>query len=68
MNTDVPSYALRLDVSLKVLSCGIGKSAIPRLLDLLSCFDSEEDVALGERYGFGAASGRGYDYLTGGSG
>lgn len=42
--------------------------SIPRLLDLLSCFDSEEDVALGERYGFGAASGRGYDYLTGGSG
>ncbi|XP_065280469.1 beta-1,3-glucosyltransferase [Dermacentor albipictus] len=42
--------------------------SIPRLLDLLSCFDWEDDVALGERYGFGAATGRGYDYLTGGSG
>ncbi|KAL1480275.1 hypothetical protein MTO96_051173, partial [Rhipicephalus appendiculatus] len=41
---------------------------IPRLLDLLSCFDPEDDVALGERYGFGAATERGYDYLTGGSG
>ncbi|KAL1414621.1 hypothetical protein MTO96_007294 [Rhipicephalus appendiculatus] len=42
--------------------------SIPRLLDLLSCFDPEDDVALGERYGFGAATERGYDYLTGGSG
>lgn len=42
--------------------------SIPRLLDLLSCFDPEEDVALGERYGFGATTERGYDYLTGGSG
>ncbi|KAK8763896.1 hypothetical protein V5799_033493 [Amblyomma americanum] len=42
--------------------------SIPRLLDLLSCFDSEDDVALGERYGYAAATERGYDYLTGGSG
>ncbi|XP_077534991.1 beta-1,3-glucosyltransferase-like isoform X2 [Haemaphysalis longicornis] len=42
--------------------------SIPRLLDLLSCFDPQDDVALGERYGFGVASEQGYDYLTGGSG
>ncbi|KAH7956919.1 hypothetical protein HPB52_013556 [Rhipicephalus sanguineus] len=50
-----------------ILSCALNHR-IPRLLDLLSCFDSEDDVALGERYGFGAATERGYDYLTGGSG
>lgn len=42
--------------------------SIPRLLDLLSCFDPDKDTALGERYGFGLASGQGYGYLTGGSG
>lgn len=42
--------------------------SIPRLLDLLSCLDPQDDLALGERYGFAVASEMGYDYLTGGSG
>lgn len=42
--------------------------SIPRLLDFLGCFNADDEIALGERYGFGSASGRGYDYLTGGSG
>ncbi|CAN7985194.1 unnamed protein product, partial [Ixodes hexagonus] len=42
--------------------------SMPRLLDLLGCFNAEDEIALGERYGFGTASGLGYDYLTGGSG
>ncbi|KAK7499096.1 hypothetical protein BaRGS_00009643 [Batillaria attramentaria] len=35
---------------------------------LLPCYNSDEPVAVGERYGYGVSSGRGYDYLTGGGG
>ncbi|VDM69385.1 unnamed protein product, partial [Strongylus vulgaris] len=44
--------------------------SIPRLLQLLSCYDSKDKMIIGERYGYGfSTSGRdGYDYPTGGSG
>ncbi|KAK6756831.1 hypothetical protein RB195_014950 [Necator americanus] len=44
--------------------------SIPRLLHLLACYSNNENVILGERYGYGFTyTGRnGYDYPTGGSG
>uniref|UniRef100_A0A915L9A3 Beta-1,3-glucosyltransferase n=1 Tax=Romanomermis culicivorax TaxID=13658 RepID=A0A915L9A3_ROMCU len=44
--------------------------SLERLEKLVKCFDLEEKIIIGERYGFGfSASGdRGYDYPTGGSG
>lgn len=39
-----------------------------RLVNLLSCYDSNSDIALGERYGYGLDSEYGYDYITGGGG
>ena len=39
-----------------------------RLVRLLSCYDHESDVALGEKYGYGLDSDYGYDYITGGGG
>ncbi|KAM9319851.1 beta-1,3-glucosyltransferase [Gastrophryne carolinensis] len=41
--------------------------SISRLQELLSCYDSNEAVFLGERYGYGL-SARGYNYITGGGG
>ncbi|XP_043929173.1 beta-1,3-glucosyltransferase isoform X2 [Protopterus annectens] len=41
--------------------------SIPRLQKLLSCYDAQEPVFLGERYGYGLGSG-GYSYITGGGG
>ena len=35
---------------------------------ILACYDSDEPVAIGERYGYGLNTGRGYPYLTGGGG
>lgn len=35
---------------------------------VLSCYKSDEPIFLGERYGYGSSSGRGYDYITGGGG
>ncbi|KHJ74998.1 hypothetical protein OESDEN_25386 [Oesophagostomum dentatum] len=42
----------------------------PRLLQLLSCYENNKEVIVGERYGYGFShSGHsGYDYPTGGSG
>ncbi|XP_064459319.1 beta-1,3-glucosyltransferase-like [Ornithodoros turicata] len=42
--------------------------SVPRLLNFLSCFSSDETMVVGERYGFGVLSGHGYNYPTGGSG
>ncbi|RVE63974.1 hypothetical protein OJAV_G00141590 [Oryzias javanicus] len=41
--------------------------SLPRLRQLLRCYDPEEAVSLGERYGFGLMQG-GYSYTTGGAG
>ncbi|XP_077340223.1 beta-1,3-glucosyltransferase [Lithobates pipiens] len=41
--------------------------SLPRLQKLLSCYDFNEAVFLGERYGYGL-SARGYNYITGGGG
>lgn len=35
---------------------------------MLSCYDFGGDVAIGERYGYGAYSFRGFNYITGGGG
>ncbi|XP_077996496.1 beta-1,3-glucosyltransferase-like [Glandiceps talaboti] len=43
--------------------------SVSRLQRLLSCYNPDEPVFLGERYGFGhTKSGWGYDYITGGGG
>ncbi|XP_069495846.1 beta-1,3-glucosyltransferase [Ambystoma mexicanum] len=41
--------------------------SISRLQRLLSCYDANEAVFLGERYGYGLGTG-GYSYVTGGGG
>ncbi|XP_009072367.1 PREDICTED: beta-1,3-glucosyltransferase-like, partial [Acanthisitta chloris] len=41
--------------------------SIFRLRKLLSCYDPDEPVFLGERYGYGLGTG-GYSYITGGGG
>lgn len=41
--------------------------SIFRLRKLLSCYDPNEPVFLGERYGYGLGTG-GYSYITGGGG
>ncbi|KAK6485874.1 beta-1,3-glucosyltransferase-like [Huso huso] len=41
--------------------------SVPRLQKLLSCYDANEPVFLGERYGYGLGIG-GYSYITGGGG
>ena len=33
-----------------------------------ACYDSSKPIAIGERYGYGLNTGRGYPYLTGGGG
>jgi len=41
--------------------------SVYRLLDYLQCFNSDEDIHLGQRYGYRIAYGsHGYDYITGG--
>lgn len=44
--------------------------SIRRLRQLLSCFNVNETIIIGERYGYGFHPNgqRGYDYPTGGSG
>ena len=41
----------------------IGLSA---LVKLLNCYNSDDPIVLGERYGYGLTSARGYSYITGG--
>ena len=41
--------------------------SVYRLLDYLQCYDPDQDIHLGQRYGFRIAYGsHGYDYITGG--
>jgi len=43
--------------------------SVARLASLLSCYTAEEGpVLLGQRYGYMAANGKGYNYITGGGG
>ncbi|GAB6030051.1 beta 1,3-galactosyltransferase-like [Chamberlinius hualienensis] len=42
--------------------------SVPRLRNQLSCYNSMEKIALGQRYGYRTASSEGYDYMTGGAG
>lgn len=42
-------------------------SSLPRLRQLLRCYDPKEAVSLGERYGYGLVQ-NGYSYTTGGGG
>lgn len=46
---------------------GFSYYSIFRLRRLLSCYDPNEPVFLGERYGYGLGTG-GYSYITGGGG
>ncbi|PRD29938.1 UNVERIFIED_CONTAM: Beta-1,3-glucosyltransferase [Trichonephila clavipes] len=39
-----------------------------RLIKLLSCYNSTDDVVIGERYGYSISNSFGYNYPTGGSG
>ncbi|BFZ18317.1 hypothetical protein BsWGS_21356 [Bradybaena similaris] len=41
---------------------------VGRLRTLLACYNHEQLVVLGERYGYAILSGGGYDYITGGGG
>jgi UDP-glucose:O-linked fucose beta-1,3-glucosyltransferase len=41
---------------------------VSRVQKLLSCYNSTEPVALGERYGYNVRSSEGYNYITGGGG
>lgn len=41
--------------------------SLPRLRQLLCCYDPKEAVSLGERYGYGLVQ-NGYSYTTGGGG
>ncbi|GFQ98318.1 beta-1,3-glucosyltransferase [Trichonephila clavata] len=42
--------------------------SFPRLIKLLSCYNSTDDVVIGERYGYSISNSFGYNYPTGGSG
>ena len=43
-------------------------SSLDGLRRLLACYDPNNLVAMGERYGYGVSKGHGYDYITGGGG
>ncbi|XP_042869566.1 beta-1,3-glucosyltransferase-like [Penaeus japonicus] len=59
-----------LDTSMKWLAIVDDDTliSIPRLKSLLACYDPDEMVAIGERYGYMAVKRHGYDYITGGGG
>ena len=43
--------------------------SVHKLLEFLKCYNPEESLAIGQRYGFRVAEGKfGYDYITGGGG
>lgn len=42
--------------------------SLARVLKLLTCYNPQSHLALGERYGYRTAKIHGYDYLTGGAG
>ena len=41
---------------------------VSRLVQLISCYSSDPVLMLGQRYGYMAATGQGYNYPTGGAG
>ncbi|GLV32364.1 uncharacterized protein CBL_00927 [Carabus blaptoides fortunei] len=41
---------------------------VSRLQQILSCYDSSDNITLGERYGYQAHTNQGYNYITGGGG
>lgn len=51
----------------QLLICVYLLSSLARLRRLLRCYDPEEAVSLGERYGYGLLH-NGYSYTTGGGG
>ncbi|KAL3985218.1 Fringe-like family protein [Acanthocheilonema viteae] len=68
------AYYLKNDETLKTKWLVIADDdtliSVPRLHELLSCYDAEKEIIIGERYGYGfSTDGReGYDYPTGGAG
>lgn len=66
----VPSSYLLLIFLLLIREISNSACSVPRLYELLSCYDSEKEIIIGERYGYGfSTDGReGYDYPTGGAG
>ncbi|XP_044754103.1 beta-1,3-glucosyltransferase isoform X2 [Coccinella septempunctata] len=42
--------------------------SVQRITELLSCYDPNDDVAVGERYGYGLYNSLGFNYITGGGG
>ncbi|KAK9873348.1 hypothetical protein WA026_022153 [Henosepilachna vigintioctopunctata] len=40
--------------------------SVKRMSEFLSCYDSEDDVAIGERYGYNVYNPSGFNYITGG--
>lgn len=42
--------------------------SVHRIIELLSCYNSDNDVAIGERYGYGVYNSHGFNYITGGGG
>lgn len=42
--------------------------SVSRLVQLLNCYDTEEAIFLGEKYGYGLFTKNGYAYITGGGG
>jgi len=42
--------------------------SVARMLQMLSCYNHQHNIVIGERYGFGLNTGYGYSYITGGGG
>jgi len=42
--------------------------SVQRLRQVLSCYDSDQAVLIGQRYGYASGYNYGYDYITGGGG
>jgi len=42
--------------------------SVQRLQQVLSCYDSQRPVLIGQRYGYASGQSYGYDYITGGGG
>ncbi|XP_065173510.1 beta-1,3-glucosyltransferase isoform X2 [Atheta coriaria] len=42
--------------------------SVSHVMNLLTCYNPEESIVLGERYGYGVRTHKGYNYITGGGG
>ena len=56
---EISDYNLTFSISLKMSAMNS---------TILACYDPTKPVAIGERYGYGLNTDRGYPYLTGGGG